>query len=76
MLHMFHTYVLNVLAVSFLCCSRCFYVASFLSKCCICFTQMLHVYVPNDSFALDLCYIQVFHVVRRGPGIGGRGTVS
>jgi hypothetical protein len=38
-------------------------VASVLSGCCICFTHMLQVYVPNISSASDVCCIQVFHVV-------------
>ena len=37
-------------------------VASVLSGCCICFTHMLQVYVPNISSALGVCCIQVFHV--------------
>jgi len=37
-------------------------VASVLSGCCICFTHMLQVYVPNVSYVSDVCCIQVFHV--------------
>ena len=37
-------------------------VASVLSSYCICFTHMLQVYVPNISYALGVCCIQVFHV--------------
>jgi hypothetical protein len=39
-------------------------VVSVLSGCCICFTHMLQVYVPNVISSLDLCCIQVFHVSR------------
>ena len=36
--------------------------ASVLSGCCICFTQMLQLYVLNVSSASVECCIQVFHV--------------
>jgi len=75
---MLQGYVPNVLAVSFLCCSKYFHVASVLSRCCICFSNMLQVYVPNVSFASDLCCIQVFHVASvscfRGMFRESRGT--
>jgi hypothetical protein len=38
-------------------------VVSVLFGCCICFTDMLQVYILNVSSGLDLCCIQVFHVV-------------
>jgi hypothetical protein len=67
MLHMFHTYVAKSIfqmfsAVSFLCYSKCFYIASVLSRCCICLTYMLQVYIPNVLSTLDLCCIQVVYV--------------
>ena len=62
-------------------------VASVLFGCCICFTHMLQVYVPNVSSASDLCSLQVFHVAsvsclrglfREGalPGCQGKGRVK
>ena len=64
-------------------------VATVLSRCCICFTHMLQVYVLNVSFASDVCCIQVFHVASvscfRGmfiescghaPDAGRRGAAS
>jgi hypothetical protein len=48
MFHLFH----------FLCCSKCFHVASILFGCCICcggYTRMLQVYVPNIIAILDVC---------------------
>jgi hypothetical protein len=37
-------------------------VVSVLSRCCIYFTYMFQIYIPNVSSASDLCCIQVFHV--------------
>jgi hypothetical protein len=37
--------------------------ATVLSGCCICIAHILQLYVPNVSFALVICYIQVFHVL-------------
>jgi hypothetical protein len=37
-------------------------VVSVLSRCCICYTHMLQMYVPNVLSSLDLCCIQVFYV--------------
>jgi hypothetical protein len=38
-------------------------VTSVLSGCCICFTHMLQLYVLNFWSVLDICCIQVFHIV-------------
>jgi hypothetical protein len=38
-------------------------VASVLSVCCICFTHMFHLYVPNVHLFSDIRCIQVFHIL-------------
>jgi hypothetical protein len=66
MLYMFHTYVARLCLKCFSCFSLVgvfvLQVAIVLSGCCICFTHMSRIYVPNVSSASDLCCIQVFHV--------------
>ena len=89
--YMLQEYVRNVSVVSFLCCNKCFYVASYkcLSRCCICFTHMLQVYILNVSSAFRLmlhlsvlcckCFMfqrYIHRVMGHGPGTGGRGAVS
>jgi hypothetical protein len=56
--HMLQEYVANV---SFLCCSKYFYVANVLSGCYVTYvSHMLQVYVSNVLSASDLCYIKCF----------------
>jgi hypothetical protein len=91
---MFYTYVARVCSKCFSCFHsyyvvvNIFHVVSVLSRCYICFTHMLQMYVLNVSSALDLCCIQVFHIGalcfrgifrelwRHDPGAGGRGAAS
>jgi hypothetical protein len=71
--HMLQVYILNVSAVSDVCCKCLFkifylfqmYVASVSSRCCICcsgYTHMLQAYILNVSYIFRCMLQQVFHV--------------
>jgi hypothetical protein len=66
MFQLFQSYVAVALSVFML------QVASVLSECCIGFTHMLQVYVPDVLFVSYVCYIQVLYIVQR---VRGRGAV-
>jgi hypothetical protein len=55
---MLQQYVLNVLAVSVLCCSKCFHVAS--CKCFIWMLHMFHIHVASVRFG---CFIYFTHML-------------
>ena len=70
--HMLQQYVPNISAVSVLCCSKWFHVASCNFRCFICFTHMLQMYVPNVSSIFrrflysNVFQVASFYVVRTG----------
>ena len=62
-----HMYLVYMVAYSIICLLLThgvfmLQVASVRSRCCICFTHMLQVYVPNILSASYVCCTQVFHV--------------
>ena len=55
---MLQGYVRNVLAVSFLCCNKCFHVAS--CKCFIWMLHMFHTHVVSICFKCFICFKRMF----------------
>jgi hypothetical protein len=55
--HMLKQYVLNVSAISVLCCSKCFFMLQLFYLDVAYVSHMLQVYVPNVSFISNICYI-------------------